>query len=343
MNNRLLTDHLSLLAYGDLFNWDKVKEVFSTDPEEIDRYEDGAHDLFYIRQKINDLRRINKYFILINEKLAENGICVCQGETIQQRNRRYWEKFGCWVFLFYPIDFLYKRVFPKIPHLRRIYFAMSNGKNRVLSKAEMLGRLYSCGFELLQLEEVDNRLHMILKKVGPPIVSDNPSYGPLFKMKKIGKDGKPVYAYKVRTMHPYAEYLRDFVVDNNGYATSGDGVGKVKDDFRVTKWGKFMRKTWLDELPQLWNILRGDLKLVGVRPVSSSFLQQYPDDFREERLKYKPGLFPPYAAHIHKSIEEYIESERVYLEAYKKHPVWTDVRYFCWIVYNILGKKIRSQ
>jgi lipopolysaccharide/colanic/teichoic acid biosynthesis glycosyltransferase len=133
------------------------------------------------------------------------------------------------------------------------------------------------------------------------------------------------------------------VLERNGYAQSGDGIGKIDDDFRVTSWGRFLRKYWLDELPQIWNIFTRDLKIVGIRPLSKSFLAEYPRDFLEQRLHFKMGLLPPYAAHIHKSVAEYIESEQKYLASYEKHPIWTDFKYFFWIVFNILTDKIRSQ
>ena len=72
-------------------------------------------------------------------------------------------------------------------------------------------------------------------------------------------------------------------------------------------------------------------------------MMEYPDDFLKERMKHKMGLLPPYAAHIHKSVEEYIESEKKYLASYKRHPLLTDIKYFFWITYNILTNKIRSK
>jgi len=104
----------------------------------------------------------------------------------------------------------------------------------------------------------------------------DPSYGPIYRMPRIGKNGKIIKVFKFRTMHPYAEYLQDYVLGINGYATSG----KPANDFRLTPWGKVMRKYWLDELPQLLNVLLGQLKIVGVRPVSQRYFDDIPKDLQ---------------------------------------------------------------
>lgn len=321
----------------------KSHEIFSTDIEELDKIKNDSAGLIYLRPKINDLRYINQHLIALNKKMQKNGLLVCYCETLKQRSIRIKKQFGKAALFFLPIDFLYKRVAPKIRGIRKAYFYISKGHNRVLSKAEVLGRLHFCGYHLVKMEEIDNKLHLIVKKTQEPCSDKNPSYGPMYKKKSIGKDGKITYVYKLRTMHPYSEYLRDFILRRNGYSKAGDGIGKIDEDFRVTAWGRFFRKYWLDELPQIFNLISGKLKLIGVRPLSASFLAEYPEEFLEIRMKYKPGLLPPYAAHIHQSIDEYIDSERKYLNSYSQHPIRTDIKYFFWITYNILTNKIRSK
>jgi lipopolysaccharide/colanic/teichoic acid biosynthesis glycosyltransferase len=139
-------------------------------------------------------------------------------------------------------------------------------------------------------------------------------------------------------MHPYSEYLQEYVYEQNKLQEGG----KFKDDFRVTAWGAFMRKCWIDELPMLYNWLRGDLKLVGVRPLSQQYLELYTPEHRELRSNVKPGLLPPYYADMPTTLEEIMESERSYIEAYLKNPVKTQVTYFFKCVYNIVIKKRRS-
>ncbi len=122
-----------------------------------------------------------------------------------------------------------------------------------------------------------------------------------------------IYIYKVRTMHPYSEYIHKYALEKFEL----DECGKIKNDFRITSWGKVFRKLWIDEIPELVNWLKRDIKLVGVRPLSQSFFDTYPDDLKKERIKYKPGLVPPYYADMPNSMDEVWESERNYLEKYK--------------------------
>lgn len=105
------------------------------------------------------------------------------------------------------------------------------------------------------------------------------SPGPVFyKQERIGKDQKPFYIYKFRSMRVDAEQA--------GPQLASD------DDPRITKWGKFMRKTHLDELPQFWNVLKGDMAIVGPRPERRHFI----DEIKERKPEYmqlfrlKPGI-----------------------------------------------------
>ena len=84
------------------------------------------------------------------------------------------------------------------------------------------------------------------------------------------------------------------------------------------------------------------MRLVGIRPLSNRFLKEYPEEMLKLRLKHKPGCLPPYVALRKQAVEEYIESERIYLTEKEKHPIFTDIKYFVWGTYNILANKIRS-
>jgi lipopolysaccharide/colanic/teichoic acid biosynthesis glycosyltransferase len=157
-------------------------------------------------------------------------------------------------------------------------------------------------------------------------------------MRRIGKDGKIIYVYKLRTMHPYSEFIQDFVYRQNQLEEGG----KFKDDFRIPGWGKIIRRLWIDELPMLFNWIKGDLKLVGVRPISNQYMSLYSKEHQELRKKFKPGLVPPFYADLPKTIEEIEKSERIYLEAYKKNPFRTDINYFLRALGNIVLKRKRS-
>ena len=290
-------------------------------------------------KRVNDIRRINKFFEEVNSKLPKGGLFVCLAETKNLRKQRILAKFPPAInYIYYFFDFIIKRVFPKFPITKNIYFFLTRGENRVLGRAELLGRLYSCGFEVIAEEYVDNHFYVTARKIKNPAFDLEATYGPLIKLKRIGKDGKLIRVYKMRTMHPYAEYLQSYVFEKSNLQ---DG-GKFKDDFRVSTLGRFMRKFWIDELPMLINYFRGDLKLVGVRPLSQHYFNLYTKELQEKRIKFKPGLIPPFYVDNPKTLEEIMASEMKYLEAYEKHPFLTDFKYFFKAVFNIVFKKYRS-
>ena len=121
------------------------------------------------------------------------------------------------------------------------------------------------------------------------IVVDDPSAGPVFSQERIGRDGKPFKFYKFRSMCPNAEAKLDDLLDQNEM----DGpVFKIKDDPRITRVGKFIRKTSLDELPQLWNILKGDMSLVGPRPERPQYVEKFREEIPRYMIKHqvRPGM-----------------------------------------------------
>ena len=290
-------------------------------------------------KRVNHIQWINKFFEAVNEKLPTGGLFICMAETKDLRKKRILKKFPLVInYIYYSFDFLLKRVFPKFPITKKIYFILTRGENRVLSKAELLGRLYSCGFEVVEESYVDNRFFVVARKIKRPAFDLEPTYGPIIKLKRIGKDGKLIKVYKMRTMHPYAEYLQSYVYEKNDLQ---DG-GKFNNDFRISTLGRFMRKFWIDEFPMFINFFRGDLKLFGVRPLSQHYFNLYSKELQEKRIKHKPGLIPPFYVDNPKSLDEIMASEMRYLEAYEKHPLVTDVKYFFKVTFNILFKKYRS-
>ncbi len=291
-------------------------------------------------KKINDIRYLNKFFQAVNQKLPFEGIFIGNVETIDERRKRILGNrpnlFGQ---IYYGLDFLVKRVFPKTKLTRKLYFIITRGENRSISLPETLGRLVSCGFQIVTYSEINNRVYFVARKIHLPELNDSPSYGPFFNMRRVGQNGKIIHVYKLRTMHPFSEYLQQYIYDKNAL----DSGGKFKDDFRITSWGKVFRKLWIDELPMIINVFKGDLKIVGVRPLSRQYLDLYTEELKDRRLKFKPGLVPPYYADMPKTIDEIMASEERYLDAYERSPFITDVRYFFKAFYNILIKKARSK
>lgn len=311
----------------------------SADYYNIEVLDNNSLDFFLNLHELNDQRRVNEYLIKLNNAMHDNAYYVGKIQTIKLKRQYLFEHYSSTLAsIIYFYDFLYRRVSPKIPIIRKAYFFLSKGKNRSLSFAEGLGRLYYCGFKVHAVKEMGKFLYFIAQKVAEPRDDKNPSYGPLIKLRRTGKEGKPINVLKLRTMHPYSEYLQGFIYENMKLKEGG----KFNNDFRITYWGKILRKLWIDELPMFINFFRGDLKLVGVRPLSKQYLNLYPEEFRYFRNKFKPGLIPPYYVDMPKEICEIVESERKYLESYQKHPIKTDFKYFVKAVYNIFVRKARS-
>ncbi len=290
-------------------------------------------------KKINDINGINKFLKTINEKLPEQGIFISCVETYTQRKKRLLKKYPfliAQVYIF--LDFVFKRVFPKLQVTRRLYFFLTAGRNRVLSKAEALGRLVYNGFDIIETQEIASLTYFACSKTTRAIPEKTPSFGFFFKMKRIGKNNKLITVYKIRTMHPYAEYLQSYIFQNNQLR---DG-GKFNDDYRITSWGKVFRKLWLDELPMAINFLKGEIKLVGVRPLSEHYLSLYSDELKQKRALVKPGLIPPFYADLPVTLDDIQKSELNYLEKHQQSPFRTDVTYFFKAVKNIVFKNART-
>jgi lipopolysaccharide/colanic/teichoic acid biosynthesis glycosyltransferase len=336
---KALYDFMSANLDLSLFGRSLTLVLQSSEYFNINIESETSRNLFINLNKINDFRRLNLYLIRVNELLTTDGIFFCNGQTIIQRRKHIYHKFTPFFGVFtYFCDFLFRRVAPKLPVLQGWYFALTGGKNRALSETEMLGRFYFCGFELMNKREIKDHTYFILKKVNTPRKDSNPTYGPLIKLKRLGKDKKVIYINKLRTMHPYSEYLQDYVFQTNSLQKGG----KFKNDFRVTAWGRVLRALWIDELPQLLNFFKGDLSLVGVRALSEHYFSLYPQDMQELRTSIKPGLMPPFYADMPSSLDEIVESERRFIEKHKRHPFRTDWVYFWKGVWNILIKKARS-
>ena len=202
-----------------------------------------------------------------------------------------------------------------------------------------LGAIFYYGFGIEMVVKMKNRLVLQIYKREELEESIKPKrYSFLIKLPRTGVKGKRIYVYKVRTMQPYSEYLQDYVIRVNGL----NDDGTIKDDFRITKFGRVLRKYWLDELPMLLNLLKGDLKLIGVRPLGDAMLSLYPKEFIEYRSRFKPGLIAPYYVDQPKSFEELIASEKHYLQAYEKNGYKTDLSYFIKFLRAFFIKGVRS-
>lgn len=154
---------------------------------------------------------------------------------------------------------------------------------------------------------------------------------PFFVQTRIGKDGKEFQIYKFRSMYKDAEKQLEVLRKRN---ESKGATFKIKDDPRVTRIGKFIRKTSIDELPQLVNILKGDMSIIGPRPFIPSEQKKLPPD----RMLVKPGLSCYWQIGGKNELpeEEQIALDRKYIQ---ERSLWTDFKIFCKTVVHVLSRK----
>jgi lipopolysaccharide/colanic/teichoic acid biosynthesis glycosyltransferase len=159
------------------------------------------------------------------------------------------------------------------------------------------------------------------------------SRGPvLFAQVRIGQMMKPFTMLKFRTMTVNAdhtlhhEFVSSFIKASGPGAASGtNGVFKLTNDPRVTPIGRILRKTSLDELPQLWNVLRGEMSLVGPRPPLAYELEQYKPWHRRRILEAKPGVTGLWQV-AGRSRTTFDEMVRMDLRYVRRRSLWTDIK-----------------
>lgn len=164
------------------------------------------------------------------------------------------------------------------------------------------------------------------------------SKGPVFfSQKRVGKNGKEFDMYKFRSMVVNAEELKEKLAAKN--EMSGP-MFKMKDDPRVTKVGKFIRKTSIDELPQLWNVLKGDMSLVGPRPSLPKEVAQF-ENWMYKRLEVKPGLTCYWQVSGRNNIdfEDWMKLDIKYVD---ERSTWIDIKLIFKTVVVLFGDKNAS-
>ena len=156
-------------------------------------------------------------------------------------------------------------------------------------------------------------LSPVMLLVALAVYIDDPKGSPIFSQIRCGRNGKPFKFYKFRSMCVDAEAKLDQLLEQNEM----DGPAfKIKDDPRITRVGKFIRKTSLDELPQLWNVLKGDMSIVGPRPPLPREVEQY-DEYQRQRLYVTPGLTCYWQVQPHRNdltFDEWMELDIKYMK-----------------------------
>ena len=343
MNRRILIEEQGEKAYSFIAQYLNIEEpnvevVKTTKKFNIRKIYNQKKGIVNLN-KINDINKMNAFFKLVGDKLDTGGLFIGCVETKLERRKRIFKKYPSGIaHIYYFFDFIFKRVFSKLWLTKWLYFFVTAGRNQVLSKAESLGRLAYCGFEIIEETEIDNLVYFVVKKEKTVDCVKEPRFSILFKMNRIGKNGESIEVYKIRTMHPYAEYLQDYIYKVNNLEKGG----KFKDDYRITSWGKFLRKFWIDEIPMIVNLIKGQLKLIGVRPLSKHYLSLYSEELKDKRKEVKPGLVPPYYSDLPNTLEEIMESELRYINLFNQKPIKTDFQYCFRAVVNIFINRVRS-
>jgi len=149
-----------------------------------------------------------------------------------------------------------------------------------------------------------------------------------FTQERVGQDGRLFMMYKFRSMCTDAEYLLEKLQDKN--EMSGP-MFKIKKDPRITKVGKFIRNTSIDELPQLFNILKGEMSVVGPRPSLPKEVAQF-NTYQRQRLIAKPGLtcYWQVSGRSDVSFEEWMKMDVQYIE---ERSIWVDI----WLIVKTVG------
>ena len=141
---------------------------------------------------------------------------------------------------------------------------------------------------------------------------------PFYSQERIGRNGRHYRIWKLRSMVVNADQrLAEYLEQNPGARAEWDNTQKLRDDPRVTRFGRILRKCSLDELPQLWNVFRGDMSLVGPRPEVPRYMALYPDEARQRILSVRPGITDRAAIEFRDEellLAHATDPERVYVE-----------------------------
>ncbi len=304
------------------------------------------------RTRLNSVRRLNMYLQHCTRRIAMGGYLLAQYTPLDAVIRRLRERHPGFRFkIAFLIHFLWYRAIPKIPWLDRLYFSplfswldrfflrKSKLRTRVLSTAEVWGRLAYYGMEVVAESDGEDDRYILARRVTPPVTNKKPSYYAIVALEKVGLDGKIIRLHKARSMYPFSEFLQKRIFESHGLSATG----KFKNDPRLTEYAKMIRSKWIDEIPGIFDWLRGDIKLVGMRATSPHFLSLYPQELYDLYSQIEPGLVPPIFDESTGGFEEIVEVEMTYLKRYLQAPIKTDILYFWYTFRDIVFRKVRSK
>ena len=173
----------------------------------------------------------------------------------------------------------------------------------------------------------------VILLVAIPLLIESP--GPLiFKQARVGKNGRVFNIYKLRSMYVDAEERKQELIEKN---QMNGFMFKIEDDPRITKVGKFIRKTSIDELPQFWNVLKGDMSLVGTRPPTIDEFSQY-ESRHKRRLSMRPGITGLWQVSGRSEITDFEDVVKLDCEYIDNWSVWLDIK----ILFKTVGVVLKG-
>lgn len=171
--------------------------------------------------------------------------------------------------------------------------------------------------------------------IGPLIKAESP--GPIFfKQQRVGRNGRYFNIYKFRSMYVDAEERKKALMEQN--EMSSDLMFKMDNDPRITKIGAFLRKTSLDEFPQFFNILKGDMSLIGTRPPTVDEFKKY-QSYHKMRLSIKPGLTGLWQVSGRSDITDFEEIVKLDVKYINEWSLGLDIRIIVKTIFVVLGGK----
>jgi lipopolysaccharide/colanic/teichoic acid biosynthesis glycosyltransferase len=299
-------------------------------------------NVYRYHRPLNFSYDINEDLIKMRSLLSDNELLVISAETLEVKQRAI-EDFSSNLMIFFTKKtyfFMFSRLFPRLPIFSYFYSKKVN-KDYALSRSEFIGRAIWSGLDVIADYELSNLHHIIVRKSSVSYIDTKPSYYPIISLKRVGLEGKMIKVHKLRTMHPYSEFVQDYIRLKNGSTIDG----KIRNDFRVTGIGQFLRKYWLDEVPQIIDILNGTIGIVGVRALSLPYFNRLPDYVKKKRILVRPGLLAP--VYADKSVftdKDIISSDLLYIDkiSNSRFPAVIRIQYAYKILRNIaMGARSR--
>jgi len=278
---------------------------------------------------LNKLQRINRHLERISVSLEKGQLMVTRFESSRSRKDRIYRRYPAVIRqVQFAADTFINRMLPKLGPTRGIYYRLKKVPDRILSETECLGRIASCGFDIVATMKFGTETVVLARKESDPRYEKAPEYGPVQMVRRIGRKNRRLEIATFRTTYPFAEFLR------NG--DDGNLPGK-------STLGRWLTSYGLHYLPALRHILKRELKLVGVKALTRQEYNRHPEWLQIERLRYRPGLIQPHHADLPESEIEFFTSEANYLAAYRQKPIRTDIRYFLKAVTNVFIKKKKGR